>query len=319
MKSATKYKVEQSLLEHITKNAFGVKPISVQAIDDGSFNAVYLIEVPDGRRAVLKVAPCDDERVLRYEKNIMYTEVSVMQKIKRHTAVPVPDLYYFDAAHTSCPSDYFFMQYINASNYHLVETQLSEDVRNRIDEQIGMYNRYINEIKGHLFGYFGQERRQKETWYEAFSRMLEDIIADAKHYNVEFGLDENVFYRLLESDEEAFNAVTEPRLVHSDLWAGNVFIREDKIVAIIDWERCLWADPLIERGFRSEHLKQSFLRGYQREEPFTAQERRRLRWYDLYYYMTLAVEECAREYDDAEYHDHVWKQYHQALSRLKLD
>ena len=127
-----------------------MKPISVQPLDDGSFNAVYLIEVPDGRRAVLKVAPCDDERVLRYEKNIMYTEVSVMQKIKRHTAVPVPDLYYFDAAHTSCPSDYFFMQYINASNYHLVEDQLTEDIRNRLDEQIGMYNRYINEIKGHL-------------------------------------------------------------------------------------------------------------------------------------------------------------------------
>ncbi len=319
MKSATKPEVSEELLVHLVKNAFSAKPSVIRELDKGFFNATYYIEVENGRRTVLKIAPQDSQRIMRYEKNIMYTEVSVMQKIKRHTDVPVPDLYYYDAAKTSCPSAYFFMEYMDAEDYDKLYASMTDEQRAAIEREVGSYTRSINQIKGHRFGYYGQERRQKRTWYESFSRMLEDILADAKFYNIEFGLDEADFFHLLDADKCYFDEVQEPCLIHWDMWRGNIFVKDAHVVGIIDWERCLWAEPLMEYGFRTQNRTDAFLEGWGHDKEFTKSEQKRIRWYDLYLYMTMAVELRARDYEDEAWDRYVWRNYWEALRILNED
>ena len=49
----------------------------------------------------------------------------------------------------------------------------------------------------------------------------------------------------------ALDEVQSPRLVHWDLWDGNVFVdpATAQITGISDFERSLWGDPLMEVNF----------------------------------------------------------------------
>jgi len=42
-----------------------------------------------------------------------------------------------------------------------------------------------------------------------------------------------------------------PQLVHWDAWDANFFVKDGKITGILDFERALWADPLMEAQFRA--------------------------------------------------------------------
>ena len=64
---------------------------------------------------------------------------------------------------------------------------------------------------------------------------------------------------------DVLDEVSEPALVHWDLWAGNVFVKDGKITGITDFERALWGDPLMEHYFRmitEPKRPEAFLRGY---------------------------------------------------------
>ena len=87
-------------------------------------------------------------------------------------------------------------------------------------------------------------------------------------------------------------------MVHWDLWDTNVFVDPAtlEVVGIIDFERVLWADPLMEAQFTNKRAHDRSLDAYGKrlfDEPL-AVERRRL--YDLYLYLVMFVECSYRNY-----------------------
>lgn len=67
-------------------------------------------------------------------------------------------------------------------------------------------------------------------------------------------------------DKLVFEEVTKPYLVHRNCWDGNIFVEGGKVTGIIDWERCLWADPLLEVNFRIHGDNRWFRKGYGKEQ-----------------------------------------------------
>ena len=76
-----------------------------------------------------------------------------------------------------------------------------------------------------------------------FRRMLEAGINDARNGNVDLKIPVDELLRYLERDKDFFAEVTEPRLVHWDLWDGNIFVSDGMITGLIDWERSIWGIP----------------------------------------------------------------------------
>src|SRR5262245_13800310 len=97
---------------------------AVLELKDGWFNAAYAIRLADGREVILKIAPPSEAEVLLYEKNIMETEVAAMRLVGQNPAIPVPEIYFFDAAHDLCDSDYFFMEKVAGDNLEHVKASL---------------------------------------------------------------------------------------------------------------------------------------------------------------------------------------------------
>ncbi len=91
------------------------------------------------------------------------------------------------------------------------------------------------------------------------------------------------------------DAVTTPHFIHSDCWDSNVFVKEDKVVGILDFERALWGDPLIESIFRLSEPNQ--LGGYGKTV-FTSQEIARCKLYNVYLYLIMVIEFKYRYYDN---------------------
>lgn len=73
---------------------------------------------------------------------------------------------------------------------------------------------------------------------------------------------EEYIIELLNKDKSYFEEVKVPKLVHWDLWAGDIFVLDKNITGFTNFERYLWADELMEVGFRTYGYNKYFFQGY---------------------------------------------------------
>lgn len=298
MESATKNRKTARQLSEMVDRAFGdVGPLMLEELTEGFFNVAYLVALPDGKEAILKIAPPKDSLIMTHEKNIMRSEVDCMRLVARETDVPVANILFYDDSHSLCDVDYFFMSKLAGKSFSSASGDLDDTDKRHINHALGEQNAKINGIKGTKFGYFGQPDKQGTDWHSVFSDIVHDALADVEALNIDIGVKHETIERLLMEDKACFSEVETPALVHWDLWNGNVFIQGSKITGLIDFERCLWADPLMEFGFRAFSQNPDFLKGYG-IAAFTEKQKQRIIWYDLYLYLISSLEYDYRKYPD---------------------
>lgn len=159
----------------------------------------------------------------------------------------------------------------------------------------------LNQIQGKSFGYYSQADKQGENWYEVFRSILSDVYYDAERKAVLIPVGKERLLLLLERDKTIFEEVKTPRFIHWDIWDGNIFVKDGKIEGIIDFERCLWADELMEVGFRTYGYREAFFEGYGIEK-LNPEEKRRAKWYDIYLFLIWCTEGEYRKYEDDGLH-----------------
>ena len=171
--SITKTAVSEETIRRMVQKAFGCELKEIAELTEGYFNVAYRVELND-RPVILKIAPPDAVDMLIYEKNIMWSEVDSMRKVKKETSVPVPEILFFDDSRTVCDRPYFFMELLSGRSFSSCMEELSDEVKNHIFYKAGQYTKELNQITGEKFGYYGQPDRQYEDWYTVFKEMLAD-------------------------------------------------------------------------------------------------------------------------------------------------
>jgi aminoglycoside phosphotransferase (APT) family kinase protein len=134
--------------------------------------------------------------------------------------------------------------------------------------------------------------------------MFDNLLQDGRDKQVTLPLTYEALRARVEAVAPVLDTVVRPQLVHWDLWDGNIFIepKSGEITGIIDFERALWGDPLMEFQYRTLEVTPAFESGYGQAllaEPAAA-ARRTL--YNLYLYLIMIVECAYRNYetDDQE-------------------
>lgn len=272
------------------------RPDAIVELKDGWFNVAYRVGLADGRETILKIAPPQGADVLQYEQNIMLTEVESMRLVRANPAIPVPQIYFFDQSHTVCDSDYFFMEKIGGENLEHAVASLAPEVKADLQRQIGAIIRQVNSFTGSYFGYEGNPRLRAQTWRAAFELIMDALLEDGVRKDV--ALDYDRIRVLLLRHAPALDEVTTPSLVHWDAWNPNFFVKDGQINGIIDFERALWADPLMEAQFRPffGNSVTDVMRGYGKTS-FTAQEEQRCQLYTLHLALVMNIECAYRNYD----------------------
>ncbi|MNO18383.1 Phosphotransferase enzyme family protein [compost metagenome] len=315
MESFTKVKLDDQQLRALAASTFGADTdiISSRELTGGFFNTAYDLELSDGRSVILKVAPAGETETLSYEKDIMRAEVEALRLVQAAGSVPAPVVYGFDESLKLIPSPFFFMEKVEGDPYNEVKDSLPDEVRVSIERELGHYQRLINEIMGDRFGLFGESAdTAARTWRETFTAMIHNVLDDGQRLGAVLPASYDEIKESLHKYLPALEEVTEPRLIHWDLWNGNIFVKDGVIVSIIDWERALWGDVLMEYYFRHFENSPAFFEGYGTTFD-SPNERLRIRLYDLYLDLILVIECCSRQYKDENHVRWVFENLQETL------
>lgn len=306
MESQTKNRKTPAQLDAIARRAFDGVGLSraetaVRELKDGWFNAAYDLRLADGREVILKIAPPAQAEVMTYERDLMATEVRTLRLVRSNPAIPVPEIFFFDDTLTVCDSAFFFMEKLSGDSYEHVQKGLADEARAAIDREIGGVIREINGFSGSYFGYEGNAELRAPTWKAAFALIMESVLADAARKQVVFDFAYEELRAMLARHADALDEVIAPCLVHWDGWNPNFFVSEGRLAGIIDFERALWAEPLMEAQFRPLAWSgvTDSMRGYGKTS-FTPAQMRRCWLYTLHLALVMHVECFYRHYGTDE-------------------
>ncbi len=171
-----------------------------------------------------------------------------------------------------------------------------------LKKELAGYLAQLHQIKGEYFGYFTEDRNnQHKTWKEAFLSMMSMILEDGKKNGTKLPYDR--YEKVLKEKLNYLEAVKEPSLVDYDLWAGNVFVKQQGenyvLEGIIDFERAFWGDPLADFGgsvmlLDNIYEEPDIWRVYQEKAEFgrelSKEDQIRRAFYGLYIYTIMAAE-----------------------------
>jgi aminoglycoside phosphotransferase (APT) family kinase protein len=302
MHSSTKMQVSLANAQAIVNAHFGdaAALLDFKELTEGYFNAAYYLKLNDGRAYVLKIAPPASARILRYERNIMRAEVEVMRLVGSSTSMPVPEVYVYDTSKAHLTSDYFIMAYVPGTPLHTLRASLTDAENAAIDRTLGGYLREMNALHNTTFGYY--VGAQFATWRTAFPAMLRGVLDDARAIGTQLPCSCDALYAGMARHFDCLDAVTTPQLVHWDLWDGNIFVDEAtrRINGIIDFERALWGDALMEINFLSLAHSVAFHEGYGTAMLDTPNQQERRLLYNVYLFLILLTEHDYRQYESAD-------------------
>jgi len=305
MESKTKNKKTRAQIDAMAIRAFNGIGLAdgedaIRELKEGWFNVAYCIRLADGREAILKIAPPQGAEVLQYEKNIMATEVSAMRLVRQNPAIPVPEIFFYDDARDLCDSAYFFMEKVVGDNLEHVKANLPAETQASVEMQIGRIIREVNRFGGTHFGLDGNPDLQANTWKDAFLKIIGAALDDAARKGAVFDYSYDELRATIQKHAPALEEITQPCLVHWDAWNPNFFYKDGQIVGIIDFERAMWAEPLIEAQFRQfgqeDEGISNAMRGYGKTS-FSATEQQRNHLYLLHLALTMNTECYYRNYD----------------------
>lgn len=302
MESVTKTIVTKEQIVLMTERAFGrdVKIESIEELTEGYFNAGYLVKTEEQITYVLKIAPSPLVKVMRYEKDIMDMEVHVLRLIEGLKTVPAPKVLFYDDTKDLIPTNYFFMEYLVGKALYQVRSNLTEEAFAKISMELGQYVKAMKTIRGNAFGYILQPDRSYKTWSECFLSMIDEILTDAEEEKVVLPYSYSEIRDMFHKQRAILDEVVEPVLVHKDLWEGNIFVDEStaSITGIIDCERALFGDPIMEIDCGLLRGNKDFLKAYLGRESLSDSEKIRSNLYNVYLYMLIVVEIPFRKYPD---------------------
>ena len=294
----TKIKLKKEELVKIVAATFPECTLAdYEELTEGLCNTAYRMVLSNGQKVVLKVTSGNNKGFMSNESGMMDAEVSAMNIVAEQTDIRVAKVYRYDTSREIIDGNYFLMESLDGDSWFSRKESLSDEVNQSLSRETGCVQKKLAGIRSDHFGMLGDKEHSFSNQYDFLKYLITNVVNDARAVHVEFGVSYDEITEALEKDKELFLEIRTPSLVHWDMWEGNIFIKNNKLAGIIDWERAMWADPMMDDRFRFHTRNQAFLDGFGITELSGAEERRIL-WYDVFLYLTMMTEPTYREYED---------------------
>jgi len=292
-------------IQGLVRHGLGTPVDVVETVEftDGFFSAAFGLRLGDGRELVLKVAPPRELKLMRYEFELMRTEIHFYERAGA-AGVPLPGLRFADP-----DAGVLLIDRLRGRTLASVKQEIPTADLIELRREIGRCAAAITAISGPLFGYPRLDGRTRSTsWRESFLAIVDDVLTDAVELDAELPAPADQIAAAVRRHADLLDVVTTPALLHYDLWDGNIFVVEEggrwRIEAIIDGERAFYGDPIAELvsaiAFIDEEQGAAVIDGML-GRPLTTDEQTRLRLYTAYLFLILVTEGKTRGFDPAEH------------------
>ena len=288
---------EQALA--MCRQAFGAqaRPAAVIELGYGAYNSTYRVDLGADRVVILRVAP-EPSRQSRAERSLMRNEHASVPYLAPIAAL-MPSTLAADFTHQIIGRDYLFQTLLSGVPAPDGLAAYPRPEWAPFFRQMGTITRRIHAVRGDSFGWVAGPRFAR--WRDAYTSSLADLAAALE----DAGLDADDVLEAADAavmNSEIFDEITEPRLLHGDLWTANVMIspdaREPTITGVCDCDRAAWGDPaadwsIYRAGQRPGTERDAFWDTYG-TLPATPSAAQRARFYQVLHVGTLRLEEHRR-------------------------
>ncbi|MGH3925122.1 MAG: phosphotransferase family protein, partial [Pseudonocardiaceae bacterium] len=209
---------------------------------NGMYNNTYRVDIGENRPVILRVAP-EPARQYRIERGLMRNE---------HASVPflapiapmIPRTLAADFTREIIGRDYLFQTMLDGVPAPEGIGQYPRPQWASFFRQMGQISCSVHAVRGERFGpvtgpWF-------DTWSEAVIAFFADLAADLDDAGLD-SADVREVATAADKQHAVLNEVTEPRLLHGDLWTVNVMMEpgaaEPTINGVFDNDRTSWGDP----------------------------------------------------------------------------
>ncbi len=285
-------------------------------LDGGMFNTTYLVAYgARRRRAVLRLGPVNRERLLGFERNLMRAEEYVYS-VCHSLGLPCSTVLACDCSRSLIDRDFMIVEYI--PSVVMSEAGLDAGRRRELYLELGGYLKRLHSVEGESFGFVSRilEGRRFSRWSEALCFEIEDFTARLESRGGLDAAEAKAVRAAYYGSAALLDEISVPRLLHTDLWEGNVLLDRDTlgIKAVIDADRAVFGDPDFE--FASPWGSVPPLReGYGLAWPPDEARERRMRLY-LAFYLALEAHVGLTEYNNPDLYRDRKRQLMEVIASL---
>lgn len=256
----------ESELTAIVRKHFGTDEFEWKLLDGGMFNTTYRVDVAGGA-FVLRMGPVNRHLLLPFERSLMRGEVEFYRRC-REAGLPVSEVVALDTARDIVDRDYMIVRYVE--NVGMFELERDSADWQTAMENVGRFVARMHQIEGPGFARLSDAAagRVYRKWSDF---ILSELDAVTKAYEAvdQYTAEELAFIgETFRRHVPLLDEVTAPKLLHVDVWDGNVLLMPDgsnRIAAVIDGDRAIWGDidfdleknwtdnPDFDRGYGEPH------------------------------------------------------------------
>lgn len=221
---------------------------SIQAdlLSGGMFNTTYHVRSKaSGLDAVLRLGPVNRHLLMRFEENLMEAEKYVYELCRKEKIV-CSEVLVCDTSRKWINRDFMIVSYI--PSVAMLNAQLTQEQKIPLYTEAGRQAKKLHCITNQTFGRVSEilSGLSFSKWSEYLLSELEDICSRLVR---DKGIKSEEMIRarqVLMKYQVCLDEITMPRLIHTDLWEGNILLdsrKKDRITAIIDSDRAIFGDP----------------------------------------------------------------------------
>ena len=253
-------------IDKVISNLFGSESTitACSLMKGGVFNTTYLVKTDsESNGIVLRVAPVNQHLLFDFEKSMMAAE-PLFYEMLGEANIPTSEVIHYDNSFGVIDREYIIFKYIRSVPMN--DISVPEDVKSGLYQQLGEIIAILHDIKSEKFGWKrpNNELGMYGHWGAFLYRFAREIADRCSNYGVFNDGELNKFINYFE-DTKVFNQIKQARMIHADLWEGNVLVSENdgnrEVAAIIDVDKAIFGDKDME--FASPvMLNDAFKRGY---------------------------------------------------------
>ena len=263
--STTSASPDFTSIQKVIRTIFRSSKITVQQVErlQGRLHQVFLARLVESSPLILKCPPIYNNRLLRHEHHGLETEYQVLELLRNHTQLSVPQVITYDRHGSSLGAPFLMTTHISGRRLSEMAPYLSERERLNIDETLGRYVRGLTSLPATQYGLSNRVFAGKgyALWREAFLSLLESVLRDAE--DMLLTIDYDRIRNCAGRHNHFLNEVTHPQLVALDACDPRKVLideRTKQVTGIVGFSNVIWGDPLMSGGL--SNASPAFMKGY---------------------------------------------------------